>query len=380
MVRHVLQALCDGELTGDAAGLQLGLGRSQVYALRTAYLRSRARRQGACWQPGPSGGDHTRERATPVQALMRRLLSAEPPPPYGFVASEVDRRLDVKLDRATVRRWALAKDLAHPSRPTTRAPAPVRRWQRSRIGELWQLDATPHPWFPNDPKAYPLLDMLDDCSRVITGARIYPRETLEAYLDFLPRAFREYGLPLELYVDYHSFFFTHTPEALTTLGAALHFYGIALRFAPTPQAKGKIERQHHYWQIRLPSFFAVERIRTPVAANPPLDDLRRHHNRAEVHRELAMRPQEAWQRALAEDRSRLRVAPQCPWWPYVWSIRKAVTVASDNRVPVGTQRLRIAVPPHKRVVHCRHPDGAITYIQHQPDPRALPVILLKVDP
>ena len=27
-------------------------------------------------------------------------------------------------------------------------PRPGRRWQRSQIGELWQLDATPHPWFP----------------------------------------------------------------------------------------------------------------------------------------------------------------------------------------------------------------------------------------
>lgn len=43
------------------------------------------------------------------------------------------------------------------------------------------------------------------------------------------------GLPLALCVDYHSFCFSSVPEALTQLGTAL-------RYAPTPQAKGKIER------------------------------------------------------------------------------------------------------------------------------------------
>ena len=46
-------------------------------------------------------------------------------------------------------------------------------------------------------------------------------------------------------------FFTHTPDAFTQLGQALHFYGVALRYTPTPPAKGKIERRHHYWQDRL---------------------------------------------------------------------------------------------------------------------------------
>src|SRR5438034_10277855 len=49
------------------------------------------------------------------------------------------------------------------------------------------------------------------------------------------RVFQASGLPLCLYVDYHSFFFTHTPEAHTQLAAALAFYDVSLRFAPTPQ-------------------------------------------------------------------------------------------------------------------------------------------------
>jgi hypothetical protein len=131
----------------------------------------------------------------------------------------------------------MANNLAHP-KPNHGPTAPVKRWQRHRIGELWQLDATPHRWFPNCPHLFPMINMLDDCSRVLTGSKIYERELLLSYLDFLPAAFIECGLPLEIYVDFHSLFFAHDPHALTQLGQALHFYGISFRYAPTPQAKG----------------------------------------------------------------------------------------------------------------------------------------------
>jgi hypothetical protein len=52
-----------------------------------------------------------------------------------------------------------------------------------------------------------MINMLDDCSRVFTGSKIYERELLLSYLDFLPAAFIECGLPLEIYVDFHSLFF-----------------------------------------------------------------------------------------------------------------------------------------------------------------------------
>jgi hypothetical protein len=221
----------------------LAVGRSGFYLLYADYLRAAARHQQDHWQPGRSGGDHAPDWPAAVEPLLGKLLAARPPAPYRFAASEVPRRLHYQLDPATVRRWAISHRLAHPE-PPRRAPASVRRWQCLQIGALWQLDATPHRGFPGDKRNYPLLDLLDDCSRLCTGAKLYPGEDLLASFDFLPAAFLEHGLPLELYVDCHSFFFPQNPEALTQLGAAWHFYGVSFRYAPTPQAKGKIERQH----------------------------------------------------------------------------------------------------------------------------------------
>jgi hypothetical protein len=231
------------------------------------------------------------------------------------------------------------------------------------------------PWFIHQERQLPLFDILDDCSRVIAGACLYPRETLLAHLDFLSTTLRREGLPLALYVDYHSFFFSQHSEQLTQLAAALRFYEITLRYAPTPQAKGKVERLHSFWQQRLPALLAAEQIEDLATANPLVDALRLHHNREELHREIGCTPQAAWDRAVQEQRCVLRRAPACPWWPYVFSLRARLKVGRDGRIPVGTERVRIDCAPGVAVVRCLHPNGDISVLLHPPSPDQLPMVL-----
>ena len=354
---------------------ELGLGRTRFYELYSSYLAACALRRSQHWSPALSGGNHRQPLPAPVLATLRKLLGAKPPCSYSFTASEVLRRHDFSIDRATVRRWALQQDFA-PSAPRKKTPRPIRRWQVQNIGQLWQYDASPHRWFHGQECQPSLLEIIDDHSRVIAGARIYERENLPAHLDFLPAAFLAHGLPLALYVDYHSFYFTSVPEALTQLGAALRFYEISLRYAPTPQAKGKIERAHDFWQKRLPPLFAAEHIATLPEANILLEKLRIHHNQRERHRELPSTPQAAWNLALKEKRSSLRPAPKCPWWPYVWSQRSSAKVGSDGRISVGSQRLRIERPPGSSVTRCLHPNGDVSVLLHPPKHGHLPILLL----
>ena len=373
-IRDVLEGFTQRTLRAPQAADQLGISRSRLYALSTAYLRARAQKTVRSWRPGRSGGNHAAPWPQPVLDLLHKRLACTPPCPYSFVASEALRLHHFKLDRAQVRRWALANHLAH-AVPPKKVPAPVRRWQRHRIGELWQLDASPHRWFPHSKFSWPMLNMLDDCSRLFTGSKLYERELLLSYFDFLPAAFLAYGRPLQLYVDYHSLFFTHDPEALTQLGWALKFYDISLRYAPTPQAKGKVEREHQFWQGRLPAYFASEKIREIETANPHIDALRAHRNAHEVHRELGQTPQRAWDQARKEKRSALRPAPRCPWWIYVWSVRTTLKVGIDGRVPIGTQRLRIEKPPGSSAVLCLHPDNHHSILAAPPDPKHKPALL-----
>jgi hypothetical protein len=314
-----------------------------------------------------------------VTDLLRKLLSARPVASYSFAASEVHRRLGIRLARAQVRRWAQQHDLAVHLRPP-RPKAVVKRWQRQAIGELWQLDASPHPWFPGSAIHYPLLDLIDDCSRLVTGAKLYEREVLLAYFDLLPAAFAHYGLPLALYVDCHSFFLPQQPDALTQLGAALKFYDISLLYAPSAEAKGKVERLHLFWQNRLPALFAAEGITEVGPANRWIEPLRHHHNTRERHRELGMTPQQAWSLARQQQRSVLRPKPRCPWWPYVWSLRTPVKVGPDGTVPLGSQRLKLSVPPATKVIRCQHPDGTYSVLAAAPCQKTKPFVLLRYGP
>ena len=175
LIRHLFAELRAGRLCVSALALELGLGRTRVYELRTDYLRACAQGRADHWEPRASGGDHHPDWPTPLVALATRLLCSSPRSAYSAVASELLRRLHFKTDRASVRRWALAHHLA----PDTRykKPAkPVRRWQASDYGALWQYDATPHAWLPGQPQKQALLDILDDATRCNTGARLYPAE------------------------------------------------------------------------------------------------------------------------------------------------------------------------------------------------------------
>jgi hypothetical protein len=361
-----------GQIKACEAAAELGLRARRFYQLYSSYLQAVGQRRAQCWTPGVSGGNRRKPWSKEVQATATRLLKHG----CGFsaVGSELLRRHHLKTDRATVRRFAIQRGLAL-RKPPSKAQ-PVRRWQTQRVGQLWQYDASPHRWFPGQDWQPTLLHMIDDHSRVIVGARLYAKETLLAHLDFVGWVFQSTGLPLCLYVDYHSFFFTQAPEGHTQFAAALRFYGVSLRFAPTPQAKGKIERWHQFWQHRLPSLLAADNIDDLPPANTLLDQLRKHHNQMEKHREIGSTPQAAWDSAKKDNRWALRSAPRCPWWPFVFTQRTRVTVGSDGKIAVGSQRLALEVAPGTKVIRCQHPNGDVTVLKSPPRPDCPPIVLL----
>ncbi len=346
--------------------------------LYSQYLEACACGKDQQWIPGRSGGNRSKEIPSEVVDLWKRMFKANPPASYSFAASEGLRRFGFRADRATVRRWARLHELAA-SKPRKQESAFIRRWQCQQIGALWQLDVSPHAWFGPGSVNLPLFDLIDDCSRMMVGTGLYSRESLLAYLDFLPRAFEEYGLPLALYVDYHSFFFSYLPDALTCLGEALRFYDISFKYASTPQAKGKVERAHQFWQKRLPSYFSAESIADISQANIHIQQLRVHHNEFEIHRELQMTPQKAWNQAQGEKRSVLRPKPPSPWWPYIWSLRTTVKVDIDGTVPVGNQRIKTNFLLGKKLTRCEHSDGSFTFLANPPGSGGKPIVVLRYE-
>ena len=166
-VRDVLRRFRVQQIAIREACTELGLGRSRFYELYASYLAACAKRRGARWSPTSSGGDQRAPLADPITATLHKLLSSIPPCSYSFTASEVLRRHDFVIHRATVRRWALREGLA-PVDPRQKPRRPVRRWQVQHIGQLWQYDASPHRWFPDQERQPSLLGLFGDHSRLIS--------------------------------------------------------------------------------------------------------------------------------------------------------------------------------------------------------------------
>ena len=374
LVRHVLESFNNGEVTSAQACLELGVSRSRLFELRRDWLA--ATRGGAEWSPASSGGDHKAPWPSALTDFLRQALSTRPPATYAFAASEAVRlHLAERLDRAQVRLWALKEGLGH-SRPKDRPSCHTRRWQRLNVGELWQLDATPFRWFGEGAATLPMLNLLDDASRRQTGGKVYAKENLAAYVDFLKEAFERFGLPLQIYVDQASFFKSQTPERLTRLQSRLMFYGVTLVFANSPEAKGKIERRHEIWQSRLPAHFA--RVGTPrdlSEANEEIWRLVSWNARHDVNRESGMTGVEAWDRAVAEGRCKLRPVPREPWWEYVWSLISRVEVQRGRRVQIGLDEVTVNAPVGARAYLCEHTDGSHSIIKDWPRHNTFPVVL-----
>ena len=384
-VRDTVKQFVAGSVTREQAMESLQIGQSRLYDLRTSYLAAKAAGDGETWEPGRSGGNHKPTWPDEEQRFLRRALSPcgeAKRYSYAFAASELGRRFGHEVDRGQVRHWAMENGIKV-AVPGPRPPAHVRRWQRKAIGELWQLDATPDRFLGRGRPAYQLLDMLDDCSRVQVGCRLYLRECVQSYLDLFYRAFSRYGLPLEIYVDKAGFFRGENGE-LTQLGRRLKFYDVSFVFANAPESKGKIERIHLVWQDRLPAYFEREGIDidTPLAAiNDHVDALVDYRNGFEIHREIGMTPDEAWRKAIQEGRSKLRAIPQDGWWELVWSEWSRTVVGRRGRVSLADGRFcPTECANGTKVWLCRHIDGTLSIVLNKPEHGVRPSILFSNNP
>ena len=383
-VRDTMMQFVTGAITRQQAMESLQIGQSQLYSLRTSYLAARA--QGRCddWAPGSSGGNHMPVWPDEVQAFLRKALEPNGDAKrysYAFAASEVGRRFGFSIDRSQVRHWAIAHNLQltdHRERP----PAHVRRWQRKSVGELWQLDATPDYFLGRANQPLQLIDMVDDCSRMQVGCRLYRRETVASYIDLFYRAFTRYGLPLEIYVD-KAGFFRNNDGTLTQLGRRLKLVDISFVFANTPEAKGKIERVHQVWQDRLPAYAAREGFTesTPLEEiNEHLDCLVDYRNGFERHRELLDMPLNVWTNKIKSGHCKLRQPPQDGWWELIWSEWKGSMIGPRGRLLVDGFLCTTQCANGTRVWICRHIDGTVSLVLNKPEKGVSPKVVFTNNP
>ncbi len=130
-----------------------------------------------------------------------------------------------------------------------------QRKRRSSMGELIQIDGSPHRWFEGRGEPCTLIVYIDDATGRTYG-QFFKSETTLAYMLTSWKYIIKYGVPKALYSDKHGIFRINKPgcsrkENLTQFGRAVEELDIHLICANSPQAKGRVERANQTLQDRL---------------------------------------------------------------------------------------------------------------------------------
>jgi transposase len=180
------------------------------------------------------------------------------------------------VDHETLRRWMLAAGLW--SRARKRSPHRRRRERMAHFGELVQLDGSFHPWFEDRGPQSCLLTLVDDATGQTLG-RFGAQETIWAAVAILRAWIAQHGIPRALYTDWKNVYVRRPnqeeqatgAEPLTQFGRMCAALGIKIIPASSPQAKGRIERNHGTHQDRLVKKLRRKGLRDIAAANAFLD-------------------------------------------------------------------------------------------------------------
>lgn len=191
-----------------------------------------------------------------------------------LASEKLQERQGIAVDHETLRRWLKAEGLW--SRHRSRSQYRSRRCRRERFGELVQFDGSFHHWFEDRAASSCLMNMVDDATGR-TLAIMGEQETIEAGMRLLWAWIERYGIPQALYCDAkNSYVLCQEPSIEEQLAGirpmgpfafACSRLGIELIVAHSPQAKGRVERNHGVYQDRFVKELRLAKVHTIEAAN-----------------------------------------------------------------------------------------------------------------
>ncbi len=268
---EVLSRVKAGTLSLGSAATLLAVSYRQAKRLARRYRAEGAK--GLKHRSAGGASNHARPTAEREQvlALVREKYSGPIDARFGptLAAEHLASEDGITVHHDTLRRWMLAAGLW--SRARTRSAHRARRERKAHFGELVQLDGSFHLWYEARAPRGCLMNLVDDATGR-TLARLGAQETIWAAVDVLRRWIEAYGVPLALYTDWKNVY-VREPTAeeratgavpRTQFGRMCASLGIQIIAASSPQAKGRVERNHGTHQDRL-----VKKLRRLGIADAP---------------------------------------------------------------------------------------------------------------
>ena len=214
-----------------------------------------------------------------VLRLIRAQYSGEPGERFGptLAAEHWASEDGMEISAGTLRRWMLAAGLW--SRERKARAHRNRRERREHFGELVQMDGSFHEWLEGRGPRGCLMNLVDDATGT-TLCRLGEQETLWAAAGVLRAWIEKYGVPRALYTDWKKVYvreptakeLLHGKAAVTQFGRMCERLGIQMIAASSPQAKGRVERNHGTHQDRLVKKLRRKKISTHAEVNRYLEE------------------------------------------------------------------------------------------------------------
>jgi transposase-like protein len=218
----------------------------------------------------PSNRGHGCEFRAQVLARYRERYAGFGP----TLAAEKLAAEGLAVDHETLRRWLMG-DGQWQRRHKRRAHR-IRRVRREQFGALLQLDGSHHRWFGPDYPAACLMNLVDDATGT-TMAIMAQEETTLAAMRLLQLWVERHGVPQAIYADKKTVYFSlreptmeeqlADEKPLTAFGLSCKKLGIEMITAHSPQAKGRVERNHAVYQDRFVKELKLENIVTVDGAD-----------------------------------------------------------------------------------------------------------------
>jgi len=274
----IIESTIHRHINQRAAAKQLKLSVRQVKRLVSNYQREGPQGLVSKRRGKPSNNRIASSVKQEALALVRCLYSDFSPTSAHEKLTECHQ---LSFSVETLRHWMIDDHIWH-SKRRKKARTHPERPRRPRLGELVQIDGSPHDWFEGRSASCTLIVFIDDATGRLMSLRFSPTETTQAYMETLSTYLNHFGRPAALYSDKHSIFrvnhVNHEGE-LTQFTRALKTLHIEPIHANTPQAKGRVERANKTLQDRLVKEMRLNGINTIEEANHYLPIFMEDYNR-----------------------------------------------------------------------------------------------------
>ncbi len=307
-------------------------------------------------------GQGRRANNTIDDGLKQRILRRYQERYEGFgptLAAEHLAEEGLGVDHNTLWRWL--KEAGLWTRHRKRSPFRQRRERKKHFGEMVQLDGSHHCWFEDHGESCCLMNLVDDATGT-TLSYMAKEETTEAAMRALWAWVKRFGIPGAIYCDQKSVYITEREptlqeqlagaEPMTAFGEACRKLGIEIITAYSPQAKGRVERNHGVYQDRFVKEMRLRGVRSIAEANAMLEG----GFFDGLNRRFAQQPASKADYHVPADGTDLRPV-------FCWEVRRSVArdwvVQNDCRRFQITREARPRPRPGSKVTVAQWLDGSI---------------------